>query len=114
MIIVSSIPLLRPLITLFRKKHHRLPDDSAPGWDTATFGSIYSKSKPRSRTAQMSTSSEENIVPHSSEIFHMDPNAITVTREVSVSYHPNDVQFVHAALVGLIQGEINNPKLVRR
>lgn len=39
--------------------------------------------------------------------------SIQVTREVSVTYQPNDVPFVHAALVGLIQGEIANPRLVR-
>ncbi len=40
--------------------------------------------------------------------------AIQVTREVSVSYESSDAPFVHAALVGLIQGEIANPHLVRR
>lgn len=114
-IIVSSLPLLRPLLGLFSKKRHRLPDEASPGWDTETYGSVFSKkSKSRARTMAMSTSSEENIVPHDSQIFAMEPTGIMVTHEVSVSYQPSDVQFVHAALVGLVQGEIANPKLVPR
>lgn len=54
------------------------------------------------------------MVPHSSQVFCMEPTGITVTKEVEVTYQPSDVQFVHAALVGLVQGEIANPKLAAR
>lgn len=40
-----------------------------------------------------------------------DGGGITVTREVSVTYQPSNAPFVHAALVGLVQGEIGNPHL---
>lgn len=42
------------------------------------------------------------------------PVGIRVIREVEVTYQPADAPFVHAALVGLIQGEIANPKLAQR
>lgn len=113
-IIVASIPLLRPLLDTFIRTRQRLPDENSPGWDTTTFSSVYSKAKSRTRVAKVPTSSEENIVPPNSEIFEMDQTGIHVTKEVSVSYHPTEVPFVHAALVGLIQGEIANPKLVHR
>lgn len=71
------------------------------------------KSRAGSRLKALSTSSEENMVPHSSQVFYMEQPRITVTREVTVTYQPSDVQFVHAALVGLVQGEIANPKLAR-
>lgn len=115
-IVVASIPLLRPIIARFDKRRHRLPDERSPGWDTATFSSVYSKGKSKSRMTAVSTSSEENIVPQSFEAFNMEHPAhgIRVTQEVSVTYQPSDVQFVHAAIVGLVQGEIANPRLVHR
>lgn len=39
---------------------------------------------------------------------------ITVTREVTVEYEPSDAPFVHAALVGLVQGQIAKPRMVPR
>lgn len=113
-IVVSSVPLLRPLLNLFRKKHQRLPDENTSGWDTTTFSSVFSKGKSKSRMTALSTSSEENIVPHTPEVFSMQQPGITVTHEVTVTYQPSDVQFVHAALVGLVQGEIANPRLAHR
>ena len=63
----------------------------------------------------MSMSSQENIVPHLPNQYEMDHSqGITVTREVSVTYQTYDAPFVHASLVGLVQGEIANPQLVRR
>lgn len=111
---VASIPLLRPILARFEKRPQRLPDERYPGWDTTTFSSMYSK-KPRTRAKAMSTSSEENIVPHSFEAFRMEQpsNGIQVTHEVSVTYQSTNVPFVHAALVGLVQGEIANPRLVQ-
>lgn len=45
-------------------------------------------------------SSEEHILAVE------EPGGITRTVEVEISYSPNDTPFVHAALVGLIQGEL--------
>lgn len=36
---------------------------------------------------------------------------ITVTTEVEISYQSMEKPFVHASIVGLIQGEIANPRL---
>lgn len=115
-IVVSSIPLLRPLLSLFRRKHQRLPDESQRNWSASTQGTIFTKSRSRTRTKAMSSSSQEDMVPHSSQIFCMEEpsGGITVTKEVSVTFQPNDVQFVHAALVGLVQGEIAHPRRTRR
>ena len=54
-------------------------------------------------------------MPHQMQRYEMDsPYGIHVTTEVSVTYEPSNAPFVHAALVGLIQGEIANPRLVQR
>ena len=111
MIIVASIPLLRPL---FRRRQRLAEADTPAKWDTTTFGSVFSKRGTRATTTKFSTSSEENIMPQRMEQYEMEAPGITVTTEVSVTYQPADAPFVHAALVGLIQGEIANPRLVRR
>lgn len=87
-----------------------------------TLGSVFSKTRSKTGSATLrSVDSEENLARPSSRdgshggagggsggmgmmMSRMD--AITVTREVSVSYSANDKPFVHAALVGLVQGEI--------
>ena len=54
-------------------------------------------------------------MPQSVPMHNLDQGGITVTREVHVtSIQTNDLPFVHAALVGLVQGEIANPKLAQR
>lgn len=65
----------------------------------------------------MSSSSQENIVPTNSQAFHMadaQPGGITVTKEVQVTVESTEVQFIHAALVGLVQGEMANSKIMNR
>lgn len=79
------------------------------------MGSIFSK-KPKATLSRVD-SEEKMIDPqadrysYTAKDFH---SGITITQEVSVSYESNNFPFVHAALVGLIQGEIANPKLVKR
>ena len=62
----------------------------------------------------MSISSQENIVPHLPEYEMEETHGITVVREVSVTYQPMNAPFVHAALVGLVEGEIADSQSVRR
>lgn len=59
-----------------------------------------------------STSSLDNIV-HYDDTAGVDSQGIVVTREVQVSYENKDPAVVHAALVGLLQGEVANPRLAR-
>ena len=46
-------------------------------------------------------------------VLRSDHGAITVTTEVEVTYEKMEAPFLHAALVGLIQGEMMNPRLRR-
>ncbi|RMY92661.1 hypothetical protein D0862_09429 [Hortaea werneckii] len=118
-IITSSVPFLRPL---FERKHNASAqlELMQRQWDTSTVGSVFSK-KSGARTNLSRVDSEENsILPdghhQSTESIQMQQpsGAIQVTQEISVSYETSDVPHVHAALVGLLQGEINNPRLVRK
>ena len=114
-IIVSSIPLLRPL---FRRRRRQQLDQADPAsrWDSVTLGSVLSRKGPHAGATQLSSiSSEENVLaPYQQPFPDVNQSAgITVTTEVSVTYQPNNAPFVHAALVGLVQGEIANPSLAR-
>jgi hypothetical protein len=87
-------------------------------WDVSTIGSMFSNKG--GRTTLSRVDSEENIIaPMTShetpiELRSHDDQGITITHEVEVTYEPSNMPFVHAALVGLVHGEITNPKLVRR
>lgn len=114
-IIVSSIPLLRPM---FRRNHQRRPDaQQMQRWDSSTIGSVFSKKGVRTNLARVD--SEENIIQspqghhNSMRLPELEDPGITVMTEVSVTYQTSDMPFVHAALVGLVQGEIANPRLAR-
>jgi len=118
-IITSSVPFLRPL---FERKHNASAqlDRMQRQWDTSTVGSVFSK-KSGARMNLSRVDSEENSIlpdsnhPSTESIQMQQPSgAIQVTQEVSVSYETSDVPHVHAALVGLLQGEINNPRLARK
>lgn len=112
-IIVTSIPLIRPL---FKRRKPQLIEAENTKWDdTVTLNSAHSIKRARSRAVPTSMSSQENIVPYLPDQYEMDhPQGITVTKEVSVTYQPHDTPFIHASLVGLVQGEIANPQLVQR
>ncbi|KAK5124860.1 hypothetical protein LTR85_001050 [Meristemomyces frigidus] len=109
-IIVASIPLLRPM---FRRSKPRTDVMQAQKWDTSTFSSVFSKGRARANLSRVD--SEENIIEPQGNQYPMRMQApgIQVTHEVSVTYQPSDQAYVHAALVGLVQGEIANPKLAR-
>ncbi len=78
------------------------------------MGSVFSKRNNRMSKTHFSVSSQERIFedPRRHELSAL-PQGIQVTREVEVAYQPSDAPFVHAALVGLVMGEILNPRLAR-
>ncbi|KAK5679961.1 hypothetical protein LTS10_007909 [Elasticomyces elasticus] len=111
-IIVASLPLVRPM---FVRSRHRRRLEQTQKWNSgSTLGSFMSSKKgPRSNLARVD--SEEEIMPQDSfQMQEVHGGAINVTREVTVTYENTNQPFVHAALVGLIEGEIANPKLVQR
>lgn len=101
--IVSSVPFLRPLFH----------SNGAPHQSRFEMGSIFSKGGTRTGMSELSQpgESQENLTPtnkHASGSGSFGASAgITVTHEVSVTYGAQDAPFVHAALVGLVQGEIS-------
>ncbi|KAK4507021.1 hypothetical protein PRZ48_000755 [Zasmidium cellare] len=110
-IVTASIPLLRPLFKRRTRHEGRQPSEIAD----VHLGSVtsFGKNVSRMHTPQhTSTSSLDNIV-HYDDTAGVDSAGIVVTREVQVSYETKDAPNVHAALVGLLQGEIANPRLVR-
>lgn len=137
--IVASVPLLRPL---FRRYPNNPHDEPKSKWETITLGSVLPKSNgaggSRGAGRRMSTASEEYIMtPQGSKSgggssstrtvdfgdgeggddgggAGVEHGGITRTTEVSVTYESSDKPFVHAALVGLVQGEIQNPGIARR
>lgn len=114
-IIVASIPLLRPMF--HRPQWTLKPEiqERVERVNEIAMGSVFSRKSARSTAKEFSTSSEENIFQHTHAMDTADGEpGIVVTTEVSVTYQPFEVDFVHAALVGLVQGEIANPHLVQR
>ncbi|GAB7359185.1 hypothetical protein MBLNU230_g5252t1 [Neophaeotheca triangularis] len=122
--IVASVPLLRPL---FR----RTTPHPQSRWESITLGSVLPKSRGSGRSRPSSSASEEFIMASaesqkaaSSSTASAVParereglaaeQGITRTMEVSVTYESSNAPFVHAALVGLVQGEIQNPGIARR
>ncbi|KAK0941448.1 hypothetical protein LTR29_006982 [Friedmanniomyces endolithicus] len=112
-IIVSSLPLMRPIFTR-RRPRRATEEQPTPNWGSSTtFGSFMAKKGARSTLARVD--SEEAIMPQNAvPMRDLGGGGINVTREISVTYESSNQPFVHAALVGLIEGEIANPKLVRR
>lgn len=110
-IIVASIPFLRPL---FGKQGGQGQLHPARRWQNSTLGSVLSGKGTRTTLSRID--SEENIIEARSNAYPMERQGqgLEVTREVTVTYESSNLPFVHASLVGLIQGEIENPRLVRR
>jgi hypothetical protein len=111
-ITVTSIPLIRPLFG--RRKPPLSEPENPTKWETRSLSSAFSVKGLSSRAAALSISSQENIVPRLPEYEMEDTHGITVVREVSVTYQPMNAPFVHAALVGLVEGEIAGSESVRR
>ncbi|KAH9827507.1 hypothetical protein Tdes44962_MAKER09686 [Teratosphaeria destructans] len=111
-IIISSIPLLRPL---FKRKPRTPEAHVMRNWEISTSNSIFSKIGAKETLSRVD-SEEETLTerPTSTPLGGSSYAAIHVTQEVEITYEPSNLPFVHAALVGLVQGEILNPKLVKR
>ncbi|KXS99635.1 hypothetical protein AC578_9906 [Pseudocercospora eumusae] len=114
-IITASIPLLRPLWKRSRNDEGG-PPAQPPLWHThiPLSSAFSSKNHSRTNTTQLtSMSSLDQIVAIDPHQAPLPSPGITVTTEVEVTYQRMDAPHVHAALVGLIQGERENPRLAR-
>ena len=86
-LIVSSVPLLRPL---FQRQSKKVSERFAR-YDVS-MGSVFSKRGTRSRITEMSNTSEEKLAtPNSPAAGPVDPFNITVTHEVSITYQAHEV-----------------------
>ena len=113
---VTSVPLLRPLAEETRRRTAKLLNktrEAQEPWDDTV--SLRSMSKDGDKTgagvdvsALGSQSSQENFAAQ------QDPFSITRTVEVSVSHSENNAPILHAALVGLVQGEMMERLAARR
>lgn len=102
-IIVSSVPLLRPL---FRRQSARAAK-YLQRFDGIPLGSVFSKKGSRSGVSEITNASQEDLTKSAGSFPGREGEGITVTQEVEISYESHDAPFVHAALVGLVQGEIS-------
>jgi len=104
--ITASIPILRPLFSrqlMARLKgmQKKPAQYTESGVDLGQTGVMLTNKKPRVGVQRLhSSSSEEDILPAQAQS-SQDPLRITRTVEVTVTQGPNNVVFVHAALVGL-------------
>lgn len=108
-IIVATVPLLRPMF----HKTELYEIQSAAASDSFTLASVSRDKVHRVHIGHQSVSSDENIIPRDPPQESEASRGIHVTREVSITYQPTNIPFVHATLVGLIHGEIANPWLVK-
>ncbi|KAI7481989.1 hypothetical protein KC351_g6053 [Hortaea werneckii] len=133
LITCGSIPMLR---SLFKRplipKHPYFHHHNHNGGGTHTEGQELSHYKSNDTkeigkgSVESVTGSQENIVPHNTSsqaksfssspptAESMMPDQINRTVEVEVRYEKSDAPAMHAALVGLKQGEESNPHLMRR
>lgn len=111
-IICASIPLLRPLFQASPPTLHARTAPIERRSAVSTVGSLSSKGGNRSSLVRIN--SEDNMIERPADLYSLETLGIHVTTEVSVTFQSNDLPHVHAALVGLIQGEIINPRLVQR
>ncbi|GIZ39126.1 hypothetical protein CKM354_000251700 [Cercospora kikuchii] len=128
-IITASLPFLRPLVPKKWQTRqqplpalHDIPIHQRTRQGHIPLSSGYtSKNHSRTNTIEM-TSPISPTSPNAmgfqpaasgNWVLRSDHGAITVTTEVEVTYEKMEAPFVHAALVGLIQGEIMNPRLRR-
>lgn len=117
-IISASLALLRPLFKRrLRNAQHLMPAQPKP-WNSHIPLSSALTTKNHSRTNTAEVCSLDGIVSHDDHLasrFYECPGSpgVLVTTEVQISYESLDIPHVHAALVGLIQGERANPALTR-
>ncbi|KAI7015322.1 hypothetical protein KC355_g4361 [Hortaea werneckii] len=132
LIICGSVPMLRALFkrSLLVPKHpyfhHRPSGTHAEEQELSHYNSTDTK-EIRKGSVESVTGSQENIVPQSSTVQAKSfssssppkatakmPAGISRTVEFEVKYEKSDAPAMHAALVGLKQGEDSNPNLTRR
>ncbi|KAI7568929.1 hypothetical protein KC319_g3382 [Hortaea werneckii] len=133
LITCGSIPMLRslfkrPLIPKHPYLHHHNNNGVGPhpeGQELSHYKSNDTKEISKGSVESV-TGSQENIVPHNTSsqaksfssspptADSMMPDQINRTVEVEVRYEKSDAPAMHAALVGLKQGEESNPHLMRR
>jgi len=107
---VTSLPLLRPLARETRERTARLLSINRkikePWDDTISLRSMHTGQEDvESKTgAGVGVTALGN---HSRDGFasQQDPESVIRTVEVSISYEKNDSPLIHAALVGLVQGQ---------
>lgn len=110
-IITASISMLRPLF------QRRIPTPIPAVWQThiPLRSALSSKDRSRSNTVRLpSISSLEGMEAQRNQSPNGHGIVIQVDTEVEITYQMLEAPYVHAALVGLIQGEILNPQLVQR
>jgi len=114
LIVCASVPLIRPLFQRRGRQHPYIQPEYIPEEHELSTKPSNEK-KYRVKSAASSVGSEEYIMPTSSRVNTLPPmGSISRTVEVQVSYESANAPVVHAALVGLLQGEMMNPELVRR
>ncbi|TKA72549.1 hypothetical protein B0A55_07756 [Friedmanniomyces simplex] len=107
----SSIPLVRPLFV--RSGRRRAAQQKLQKWDRSTLGSFMSRKGPRANLSRVD-SAERIMSQCPIPMENLEESGIQVTREVMITYENTDRPFVHAALVGLVDGGIANPNLIPR
>lgn len=79
------------------------------------------KGNNRTTSSRLSASSEENMVDRNTNTGSEpeasgagDSSGIVVTTEVAVTYEASDKPFAHAAMVGLVSGNVARASSIRR
>ncbi|KAI6860340.1 hypothetical protein KC323_g6255 [Hortaea werneckii] len=133
LITCGSVPMLRslfkrPLIPKHPYFHHHNHNGVGPHTEDQELSHYKSNDTKEigKGSVESVTGSQENIVPHNTSsqaksfssspptAESMMPDQINRTVEVEVRYEKSDAPAMHAALVGLKQGEDLNPHLTRR
>ena len=138
LIICGSVPMLRALFKpslvpkhpyFHHRHHHHQSSNPAEEQELSQYKSTDDDDVDTKHMGKGSvesvTGSQENIVPQSSTVQATSfssaskttakmPAGISRTVEFEVKYEKSDAPAMHAALVGLKQGEDSNPHLTRR
>ncbi|KAI5271306.1 hypothetical protein E4T47_05372 [Aureobasidium subglaciale] len=109
---VTSLPLLRPLAQEARERATRMLSVNRiikePWDDTISLRSIHTHTQ---NDEESKTGAGVGVVALSATPAHdgfaaqQDPEAVIRTVEVEISYEKNETPMIHAALVGLVQGQ---------
>ncbi|KEQ95350.1 hypothetical protein AUEXF2481DRAFT_29434 [Aureobasidium subglaciale EXF-2481] len=109
---VTSLPLLRPLAQEARERATRMLSvnrkTKEPWDDTISLRSIHTHTQndEKSKTgAGVGVVALSATPAHNGFVAQQDPEAVIRTVEVEISYEKNETPMIHAALVGLVQGQ---------